>query len=41
MARRALLAADGRRREARVALVRDLADIRRRLVRLEQEVART
>ena len=36
-----LLAADHRRREARVALVRDLADIRRQLVRLEQEVART
>jgi predicted DNA-binding protein YlxM (UPF0122 family) len=35
-----LLAADRVRREARVALVRDLADIRRRLVRLEQEVAR-
>jgi predicted DNA-binding protein YlxM (UPF0122 family) len=35
-----LLAADIRRREARFALVRDLADIRRRLVRLEQEVAR-
>jgi predicted DNA-binding protein YlxM (UPF0122 family) len=34
-----LLAADRRRREARMALVRDLADIRRRLVRLEQEVA--
>jgi predicted DNA-binding protein YlxM (UPF0122 family) len=36
-----LLAADHVRREVRVALVRDLADIRRRLVRLEQEVART
>jgi hypothetical protein len=36
-----LLAADERRREVRVALVRDLGDIRRRLVRLEQEVART
>jgi predicted DNA-binding protein YlxM (UPF0122 family) len=35
-----LLAADRRRREARTALVRDLADIRRRLVRVEQEVAR-
>jgi predicted DNA-binding protein YlxM (UPF0122 family) len=35
-----LLAADERRRETRVALVRDLADIRHRLVRLEQEVAR-
>jgi predicted DNA-binding protein YlxM (UPF0122 family) len=39
-ARLGLLAADERRREVRVALVRDLADIRRRLVRLEQEVAR-
>ena len=36
-----LLEADRRRREVRTALVRDLADIRRRLVRLEQEVART
>jgi len=36
-----LLAADQRRREAQAALVRDLADIRRRLMRLEQEVART
>ncbi len=36
-----LIAADRRRRDARVALVRDLADIRHRLVRLEQEVART
>ncbi len=36
-----LLAADLRRRERRTAFVRDLADIRRRLVRLEQEVART
>ena len=35
-----LLAADHGRREVRVALVRDLADIRRRLMRLEQEVAR-
>jgi predicted DNA-binding protein YlxM (UPF0122 family) len=35
-----LLAADGRRREARLALVRDLADIRRRLIRLEQEASR-
>jgi uncharacterized protein len=40
-ARLGLLAADRRRREARTALVRDLADIRRRLVRLEQEVVRT
>jgi predicted DNA-binding protein YlxM (UPF0122 family) len=36
-----LLASDHRRREVRGALVRDLADIRRRLQRLEQEVART
>jgi predicted DNA-binding protein YlxM (UPF0122 family) len=36
-----LLTADRRRREARTALAGDLADIRRRLVRLEQEVART
>jgi predicted DNA-binding protein YlxM (UPF0122 family) len=36
-----LLAADLRRREVREAVVRDLADIRRRLARLEQEVART
>ncbi|HEY4027452.1 MAG TPA: sigma factor-like helix-turn-helix DNA-binding protein [Candidatus Dormibacteraeota bacterium] len=36
-----LLTADRRRREARAALAHDLADIRRRLVRLEQEVART
>ena len=36
-----LLAADRLRREARLALARDLADIRRRLVRLEQEVAST
>jgi predicted DNA-binding protein YlxM (UPF0122 family) len=35
-----LLAADRRRREVRTALVGELADIRRRLVRLEQEVAR-
>jgi len=35
-----LLAADRRRREARVTLVRELGDIRRRLLRLEQEVAR-
>ncbi len=35
-----LLVADQRRREARLALARDLADIRRRLVRLEHEVAR-
>jgi len=40
-ARLGLLVAEERRREVRVALVRDLADIRRRLVRLEQEVART
>jgi predicted DNA-binding protein YlxM (UPF0122 family) len=39
-ARLGLLAADRRRREARAALVRDLADIRRQLARLEQEVAR-
>ena len=39
--RLSLLAADHRRREAREAVVRDIADIRRRLVRLEQEVART
>lgn len=36
-----LLAADRRRREARAELARDLADIRRRLTRLEQEVVRT
>ena len=36
-----LLRADTARREARLALARDLADIRRRLVRLEQEVAST
>jgi uncharacterized protein len=35
-----LLTADRRRRDARTELARDLADIRRRLVRLEQEVAR-
>ena len=35
-----LLVADQRHREARLALARDLADIRRRLVRLEHEVAR-
>jgi predicted DNA-binding protein YlxM (UPF0122 family) len=35
-----LLATDRRRREARAALVRDLAEIRRQLARLEQEVAR-
>jgi predicted DNA-binding protein YlxM (UPF0122 family) len=35
-----LLTADRRRRDARAALARDLADIRRRLGRLEQEVAR-
>ena len=36
-----LLLADQRRREARAELARDLADIRRRLTRLEQEVVRT
>jgi len=36
-----LLLADRRRREARAELARDLADIRRRLTRLEQEVVRT
>jgi predicted DNA-binding protein YlxM (UPF0122 family) len=36
-----LLAAEQRRRSTRLALARDLADIRRRLTRLEQEVART
>lgn len=36
-----LLAADRQRREARAELARDLADIRRRLTRLEQEVVRT
>jgi predicted DNA-binding protein YlxM (UPF0122 family) len=35
-----LLVADRQRREVRTALVRDLADIRRRLARLEQEVAK-
>jgi predicted DNA-binding protein YlxM (UPF0122 family) len=35
-----LLGADRQRRDVRSALARDLADIRRRLVRLEQEVAR-
>jgi predicted DNA-binding protein YlxM (UPF0122 family) len=35
-----LLGADRQRREVRTALVRDLADIRRRLARLEQEVAK-
>jgi predicted DNA-binding protein YlxM (UPF0122 family) len=35
-----LLETDRRRREVRTALVRDLADIRRQLARLEQEVAR-
>lgn len=35
-----LLSADHRRREMRAVLARDLADIRRRLTRLEQEVAR-
>ena len=35
-----LLAADLRRREVRTMLVRELADIRRHLMRLEQEVAR-
>jgi predicted DNA-binding protein YlxM (UPF0122 family) len=38
--RLSLLAADRRRREARAGLARDLADIRRRLTRLEQEVVR-
>ena len=38
--RLSLLAADRRRREARAELARDLADIRRRLTRLEQEVVR-
>jgi len=36
-----LLEADRRRHETRSALVRDLAAIRRRLTRIEQEVART
>ncbi len=35
-----LLAVDRRRHEARAELARDLADIRRRLTRLEQEVVR-
>jgi len=35
-----LLAAEERRRALRAALARDLAEIRRRLVRLEQEVSR-
>ena len=35
-----LLAADARRREVRTAVALELADIRRRLTRLEQEVAR-
>ena len=35
-----LLAVDRRRSEARAELARDLADIRRRLTRLEQEVVR-
>lgn len=35
-----LLATERRRREARAGLVRDLAEIRRQLARLEQEVAR-
>jgi predicted DNA-binding protein YlxM (UPF0122 family) len=35
-----LLVADQRRREARLELARDLAEIRRRLVRLEHEVAK-
>lgn len=38
--RLSLLTAERRRREARAELVRDLADIRRRLTRVEQEVAR-
>jgi predicted DNA-binding protein YlxM (UPF0122 family) len=36
-----LLLADSRRREVRNAVALELADIRRRLVRVEQEVART
>jgi predicted DNA-binding protein YlxM (UPF0122 family) len=36
-----LLVADTRRREVRNAVALELADIRRRLVRVEQEVART
>ena len=39
--RLSLLLVDRRHREARAQLVRDLADIRRRLTRLEQEVVRT
>jgi predicted DNA-binding protein YlxM (UPF0122 family) len=35
-----LLIADARRREARTAVALELADIRRRLARIEQEVAR-
>jgi predicted DNA-binding protein YlxM (UPF0122 family) len=35
-----LLLADQRRREAQLELARDLAEIRRRLARLEHEVAR-
>jgi len=37
-ARLGLLRAESTRRDARAALVRDLADIRRRLLRIEQEV---
>jgi predicted DNA-binding protein YlxM (UPF0122 family) len=40
-ARLGLLAAERRRCGLRQALIRDLSDIRRRLSRLEQEVART
>lgn len=36
-----LLLTDRARREARAALAREVADIRRRLARVEQEVART
>lgn len=39
-ARLNLLVADRRRRQARAALARDLANIRRRLTLLEQEVVR-
>jgi predicted DNA-binding protein YlxM (UPF0122 family) len=39
-ARLGLLGADRQRRQVREALARDLADIRRRLGRLEQEVLR-
>jgi len=39
--RLSLLAADRQHREERAQLARDLASIRRRLTRLEQEVART